>query len=103
MADILFKEESFKVIGACFEVHNDKGSGFVEPVYLECLELELDLQSIPFTAQHELKLNYKGRQLTQIYKPDGRGNSLSPGSHACFHEKSPHIQCFQALVTDKDR
>ena len=70
MADILFKEESFKVIGACFEVHNDKGSGFVEPVYQECLELELDLQSIPFTAQHELKLNYKGRQLTQIYKPD---------------------------------
>ncbi len=35
MAEILFKEESFKIIGACFEVHNEKGSGFVEPVYQE--------------------------------------------------------------------
>jgi len=70
MTEILFKEESFKTIGACFEVNNEKGSGFVEPVYQECLELELSLQSIPFTAQQELELSYKGHKLTQVYKPD---------------------------------
>ena len=70
MTEILFKEESFKIIGACFEVYNEKGSGFVEPVYQECLKLELALQSVPFTAQQELELSYKGRKLTQSYKPD---------------------------------
>ena len=70
MAEIIFKEESFRIIGACFEVHNEKGSGFVEPVYQECLELELGLQAIPFAAQKELKLAYKGHSLEQTYKPD---------------------------------
>jgi hypothetical protein len=35
--EILFKDESYAVIGACFEVYNDKGSGFLEGVYQECL------------------------------------------------------------------
>jgi GxxExxY protein len=70
MTEILFKEESYQIMGACFEVHNEKGSGFVEPVYQECLELELALQSLPFTAQQELELSYKGQKLNQTYKPD---------------------------------
>ena len=70
MAEILFKDESFKIMGACFEVHNEQGSGFVEPVYQECLQLELATQAIPFIAQQELELSYKGHKLTQTYKPD---------------------------------
>jgi len=70
MPEILFKEESYRIMGACFEVYKEKGSGFVEPVYQECLELELAHQSIPFTAQPQLELSYKGRRLTQVYKPD---------------------------------
>ncbi len=72
MPEILFKEKSYKIMGGCFEVYKEKGSGFVEPVYQECHELELELafQSIPFTAQQELELSYKRRKLTQVYKPD---------------------------------
>ncbi|APZ90595.1 GxxExxY protein [Fuerstiella marisgermanici] len=70
MPEILFKEESYKIMGACFEVYKEKGTGFVEPVYQECLELELALQSLPFATQQELELSYKGRRLTQVYKPD---------------------------------
>ena len=70
MAEILFKEESYKIVGACFEVYNEKGCGFVEPVYQECLEIELEMQSIAFQAQQQLQLSYKGRQLKQIYIPD---------------------------------
>ncbi len=68
--DILYREESFKLVGACFEVYNEKGSGFVEPVYQECLEIELTLQGIPFCTQRSLPLAYKGRPLCQTYKPD---------------------------------
>ena len=46
------------------------GAGFLEPVYQECLEKELTLQQIPFVAQPELTLQYKGLQLDQTYRPD---------------------------------
>jgi GxxExxY protein len=68
--ELVFKEESYRIIGACFEVYNEKGCGFVEPVYQECLELELEFQQIPFVPQAELSLFYKGRPLKQKYKPD---------------------------------
>ena len=70
MPEILFKKESYKIMGACFEVYKEKGNGFLEPVYQECLEIELGLQSIPFAPQPELQLSYKGKARTQTYKPD---------------------------------
>ncbi len=68
--ELLFTEESYKIIGAAFEVYREKCCGFVEPVYQECLEIELQLQAIPFVAQKPLKLEYKGRQLRSVYLPD---------------------------------
>ena len=68
--DLLFKDESYAIIGACFEVYKEKGNGFVEPVYQECLELELAGQKIAFTAQGALRLTYKGTELQQRYVPD---------------------------------
>ena len=68
--DILFKDESYKIVGACFEVSREKGCGFLEPVYQECLEIELRLQGIPYTAQKPLALEYKGLPLRSKYQPD---------------------------------
>ena len=68
--EILFKDESYKIIGACFEVYKDKGCGFLEEVYQECLAIEFEIQSIPFRAQEKLLLSYKGRELRQNYQPD---------------------------------
>lgn len=68
--ELLFKEESYLIIGACFEVCKEKGNGFVEPVYQECLELEFGMQKIPFSAQSTLRLTYKGAELKQRYIPD---------------------------------
>ena len=70
MPELLHKEESYRIIGACFEVYKQKGCGFTEPLYQECLGLELALQSIPFVAQPEIQLEYKGKLLTQYFKPD---------------------------------
>jgi GxxExxY protein len=68
--EILFKEESFAIVGACFEVYNEVGSGFLEAVYHECLEIELGLRGIPFRSRAQLSLTYKGRTLTKTYDPD---------------------------------
>jgi GxxExxY protein len=62
---LLFEEETYKIIGACFEVYKEKGCGFLEAVYQECLEIELGLQGIPFVPQAELFLWYKGKPLEQ--------------------------------------
>lgn len=67
---LIYKEEAYRIIGACFEVYKDKGCGFLEPVYQECVEIELDCQSIPFSAQSELTLTYRGRELKHRYIPD---------------------------------
>ncbi|HEX3148319.1 MAG TPA: GxxExxY protein [Gemmataceae bacterium] len=70
MAEILFKDESYRIMGACFEVYKEKGCGFVEPVYQECLAIEFQIQGIPFSSQVALGRSYKGRRLEQTYKPD---------------------------------
>jgi GxxExxY protein len=68
-SELLFKDESYKIIGACFELYREKGCGFLEPVYQECTEIELRLQGIPFVAQRPLPLEYKGAPLRCKYDP----------------------------------
>ena len=70
MADIIYKEDCYKLNGAFFEVYKEKGCGFLEEVYQECLEIELEMQGIEFVAQYPLKLEYKKRPLKKKYIPD---------------------------------
>jgi GxxExxY protein len=67
---LLYEQESYAVLGACFEVYKQKGSGFLEPVYHECLAIEFELRSIPFQSELKLELEYKGRKLKHTYEPD---------------------------------
>jgi GxxExxY protein len=67
---VLYGDESYAIVGACFEVYGDKGSGFLEAVYQECLAIEFALRDIPFEAQPPLGLTYKGRPLAHAYRPD---------------------------------
>jgi GxxExxY protein len=66
----IYKDEGYKLMGAAFEVYNDRGYGLAEEIYQECLEIELGLQSIPFRSKQELTCFYKGRQLKKRYVPD---------------------------------
>ena len=68
--ELVHKAESYAIMGACFEVYREMGCGFSEPVYQECLEIELGLQAIPFQAQRDLRLVYKQQQLKTFFKPD---------------------------------
>jgi GxxExxY protein len=69
-SNIIYKEESNAIMGACFEVYKEKGCGFLEAVYQVCLELELGLRPMPYVASVPLNLTYKGVQLRQRYIPD---------------------------------
>ena len=70
MAEILFKEESYRIIGACMEVHRNLGPGFLEPVYQESLEHEMKVQKITFQRQQKLDLFYNGTKLQKYYVAD---------------------------------
>lgn len=70
MAELVYKDESYAIMGACFEVYKQKGCGFTEPLYQECLAIEFALQGVPYVAQPVLELEYKGTLLTQFFKPD---------------------------------
>ncbi len=67
---VIFKQESYEIMGACFEVYREKGCGFLEAVYQECLEMEFELRGILFQPKVPLALSYKGRPLKQQYVPD---------------------------------
>ena len=70
MTEIIYKKESYAIIGACFGVYNEKGCGFLEPVYHECLAIEFEHQGIPAISKPSLTLSYRGRILMQTYEPD---------------------------------
>ena len=70
MKDIIYKDECYRIMGACFEVYKEKGCGFLEAVYQECLEIECEMQGILFVPKKPLALTYKGRSLKQKYEPD---------------------------------
>jgi len=60
MAEILFKELSYAVVGAAMEVHRALGAGFLESVYQAALAYELRLRNIPFEEQVRMPVYYKG-------------------------------------------
>ena len=70
MTDILFKEESYKIIGACMEVHKKLGSGFLESVYSEALELEFKKAEIPYDREKKLPVFYEDLPLKKYFKAD---------------------------------
>ncbi len=59
MSSILYKNESYKIIGACMEVHNQLGPGFLEIVYKDALEFEFSNLGIPYAREKEYGCNIK--------------------------------------------
>ncbi|MFW6277736.1 MAG: GxxExxY protein [Prolixibacteraceae bacterium] len=70
MTDLIFKEESYEIIGKCFEVHNQLGPGFLEIVYKDALELEFRKAGIPYEREKEYLVNYKGTILPHKFYAD---------------------------------
>ena len=67
---ILYREESFAIIGACMKVHRTLGAGFLEAVYEEALEREFQNLKIPFKRQVKLDLYYGNQKLKKQYRAD---------------------------------
>ena len=70
MGELIYKDEAFKIIGCCMEVHRQLGKGHDEVIYKDALEIELKRQGIPFKREQEYKLTLKGVVLPHKYFAD---------------------------------
>lgn len=59
MNNLVYKEEFYKIIGICMEVHRLLGRGFLEIVYKDAIEYEFRVNNIPYEREKEFKINYK--------------------------------------------
>lgn len=92
MNKLIHEEETYKILGACFEVYREKGCGFLEAVYQECLGIEFELQGIPSRSLVPLALSYKGHSLTKQYVAD----------FICFDQVLVELKVVSA-ITDEHR
>jgi len=70
MADLIYKEESYKIVGACMEVHRELGMGFKEIVYKDALEIELKMLDFKYEREKAYKIEYKGKVLPRKFYAD---------------------------------
>ena len=70
MKEIILKEEVYAIVGAAMDVYWQLGRGFLEPVYQEALGIEFRRRRIPFEAQEEIVILYKGEALKKKYVAD---------------------------------
>ena len=70
MGELIYKDEAFKIIGCCMEVHRELGKGHDEVIYKDALEIEFQRQGITFKREQEFKLTYKGVILPHKYFAD---------------------------------
>jgi GxxExxY protein len=68
--EIIYKQEVYKIVGACMEVHKELGYGFLEAIYHEALLVELNTRKIPFETNVKLQVNYKSHALSKAYFAD---------------------------------
>ena len=68
--ELIYKDEAYKIVGACMTVHRELGCGFLEAVYAEALEMEFLSQGIPFKREVPIIIEYKGKPLKKSYVAD---------------------------------
>ena len=82
------EDETYKIIGAAFEVHKNLGSGFLEAVYQEALEKEFNLQHIPYSREAPFSIFYKDEKLKNAYIAD----------FVCFNKIIVELKAIQKLT-----
>ncbi|MFW6163693.1 MAG: GxxExxY protein [Planctomycetota bacterium] len=83
---------TYAILGAAMELHREKGCGFLEPVYHECFERELELRGIPFEHEKEFRIYYKGQELKKRYVAD----------FVCFGEVLGELKALDRLTSREE-
>jgi GxxExxY protein len=81
VSELIYKEETFQLVGLCMEIHRELGKGHDEVIYKDALVVELTRAGIPFSCEKNYEITYKGVILPHYYMLIllcGRRFSLKP-------------------------
>lgn len=67
MAELIYPELSYKIVGILYKVYNQLGGGYQEKYYQQAIKRELFVQQIPFLEQVKVNFNYNGRLIGRYY------------------------------------
>ncbi|PWU12781.1 MAG: GxxExxY protein [Verrucomicrobia bacterium] len=70
MRDLIYKEDAFRLVGLCMEIHKELGKGHDEVIYKDALVVELSRAAIPFSREKNYEVIYKGVILPHRYYAD---------------------------------
>jgi GxxExxY protein len=70
MGELLYKDEVFKLVGLCMEIHRELGKGHDEVIYKDALIVELQQAQIQFARERKYEVAYKGVILPHSYFAD---------------------------------
>jgi GxxExxY protein len=70
MTDLVLRDEVSAIVGAAMAVQTELRAGYLEAVYQEAMQIELEFRGIPLQAQVPLTVHYKGRPLLKTYLAD---------------------------------
>lgn len=105
MAEIIYKEESYQIMGVLFDVHRNLGGGFSEVVYKDALEFEFQNLNIPYEREKEYAVNYKNIILNHKFYADFvlfDSIILEVKSSETLHPKH-YSQCLNYLKVSSNR
>ena len=93
MSELLYKEEAFKLVGLCMEIHRELGKGYDEVIYKDALVVELQRSKIPFSRGKKYEVTYKEVILPHFYFADFViGDKILFEAKACEGLTDAHIK-----------
>ena len=90
--ELIYKDEVYRIIGAAMNVHRELGCGFFEAVYQEALEIEFQMQQIPYQREEKLEIYYKEQLLKKYYEAD----------FICFNKIIVELKALSALAPEHE-
>lgn len=93
MTDLILKDESYAIIGACMYAHNQLGSGFKEAVYQEAIEREFTNRNIDFIRHKKLKIKYEDLDLSKYFIAD----------FLCYNQIVLEIKAVDYLIKEHEK
>lgn len=70
LANSIYPDETYAIVGAAMEVHRILGPGFSESIYQEALAIEFERQGIPFEKEKAIIVKYKDIELHNTFRAD---------------------------------
>jgi GxxExxY protein len=70
MNELIYKEESYEIVGVCMEVHNVLGGGLLEVIYKDAIEWEADGRMLIYEREKEFPVYYKSHLLRRSFNAD---------------------------------